>query len=723
MAHDVFLCYTTRDKPVADAACHALESSGIRCWVASRDIVPGRPWSGAIINAINQSRVFVIIFSSEANHSPQILREVERAVNKGIPIIPFRIEPVLPSEDLEYFLSAPHWLDALTPPLEQHMQRLVESTRAVLSSPVGQRQASTAATTPVLPKPILSELPAAPPKPPPMVPPRSRVRTDLAERKAEVRSLFERWRRPALVASVAGLILYLILFTFVVPKAGLAVAAQRDEAVFSARRLYTELGGPGGPERLELVARDTVFRFLQQVPDSTRARYADWAESVWHWRVHRFDDQRNEAWWLSVSPPARLIAYSRLQLDTASGANLRADQALPIAEAELQKRAPTKMRFVSDSTQRLTQRTDHFFTWARAEPAIGVNADSALRQIRIGVAGDQVSSYREFLSVPPAFLPKSSKGLRGTSIIFAWVLLSALLIFGFILVIRRGRTDELQWETSFLLNLGLLPLVLLGGWAGYLEYRVPAEATADAWAPQFLILVAAAIISAVIWVPCVAVAESVFHEVRPRMNAGLHEVARGRFNVPEVVSAVLLGYPIALCLLAIRDLLYVAGKQLFNVPLSAVIPGGFDAPFPSLDMLMYASFALGAALLLWFIMSIAISMRPRAWLALTVPTVLYVLFNYGYGFPISNAIAGALIVLVLAATAWYTSMLTTMVATLVLFVAPSTMALLRSGNGDFMAAGLLGLGLLILPAILGISARRRLASHDPTTALAHASVS
>jgi NAD(P)-dependent dehydrogenase (short-subunit alcohol dehydrogenase family) len=53
----------------------------------------------------------------------------------------------------------------------------------------------------------------------------------------------------------------------------------------------------------------------------------------------------------------------------------------------------------------------------------------------------------------------------------AAVLLSALIIFGFILVLRRGRSDELQWETAFLLNLGLLPLVLLGGWAGYLEYR------------------------------------------------------------------------------------------------------------------------------------------------------------------------------------------------------------------------------------------------------------
>src|SRR5580704_3702505 len=98
------------------------QSGGARCWIAPRDIVPGSDWSESIIDAINRAKVFVLIFSGYANVSPQIKREVERAVNKSIPIIPMRIEDTLPTKSLEYFISTPHWLDAITPPLEQHLR-------------------------------------------------------------------------------------------------------------------------------------------------------------------------------------------------------------------------------------------------------------------------------------------------------------------------------------------------------------------------------------------------------------------------------------------------------------------------------------------------------------------------------------------------------------------------------------------------------------------------
>jgi len=57
----------------------------------------------------------VLVLSHHANESQQIKREVERAVHHALPVIPFRIEDVMPTESLEYFISTPHWLDALTP--------------------------------------------------------------------------------------------------------------------------------------------------------------------------------------------------------------------------------------------------------------------------------------------------------------------------------------------------------------------------------------------------------------------------------------------------------------------------------------------------------------------------------------------------------------------------------------------------------------------------------
>src|SRR5271154_520661 len=133
MAHDVFVSYSSKDKPAADATCAVLESKGIRCWIAPRDITPGADWGETIVGAIHTSRALVLVFSANANLSHQIKREVERAVNVGLPIIPLRIENVMPTKSLEYFLSTPHWLDAFTPPLEHHLNYLADVIRHILS--------------------------------------------------------------------------------------------------------------------------------------------------------------------------------------------------------------------------------------------------------------------------------------------------------------------------------------------------------------------------------------------------------------------------------------------------------------------------------------------------------------------------------------------------------------------------------------------------------------
>jgi TIR domain len=141
MALDTFISYSSKDKTAADAACAVLERAGIRCWIAPRDIRPGQEYGHSIIEAIDQCRVMVLIFSANANDSRQIHREIERAVSKGVPIIPLRIEEVVPTKSMEYFLGAIHWLDALTPPLEKHLQQLAEAVKALLQIDIAGRAA------------------------------------------------------------------------------------------------------------------------------------------------------------------------------------------------------------------------------------------------------------------------------------------------------------------------------------------------------------------------------------------------------------------------------------------------------------------------------------------------------------------------------------------------------------------------------------------------------
>jgi hypothetical protein len=141
MSHDVFISYASADKPVALSVCAALEKSSIRCWIAPRDVQPGISYAEALIDGINKSRVIVLIFTSHTSASPHVMREIERAVSKGVPIVPLRVEKAAPSKDLEYFISSTHWLDALEGPMEVHLKKLAETVAFLLASGAGPRTA------------------------------------------------------------------------------------------------------------------------------------------------------------------------------------------------------------------------------------------------------------------------------------------------------------------------------------------------------------------------------------------------------------------------------------------------------------------------------------------------------------------------------------------------------------------------------------------------------
>ena len=139
MAHDVFISHAAEDKEVAEEVCRALEGEGVGCWVAPRDIPPGRDYEEAIVEAIGASRVLVLILSSHANGSQHVKREVQHAFAEGSPtrVIPFRIEPVNYSKSLGYYLASVQWIDAAPPPPEGHVPRLVRHVRATLAQPGG----------------------------------------------------------------------------------------------------------------------------------------------------------------------------------------------------------------------------------------------------------------------------------------------------------------------------------------------------------------------------------------------------------------------------------------------------------------------------------------------------------------------------------------------------------------------------------------------------------
>ncbi len=133
MTNDVFISYSSKDKKAAEAVCAKLESEGIKCWIAPRDIPPSARYAQSIINGINASRLMIFIFSSNANDSEHVESEIDRAYNKRIPIIPLRIEDIAMTGSLEYYLSTAQWFDAL-PPIEEHLEKLPSVVRQLIDA-------------------------------------------------------------------------------------------------------------------------------------------------------------------------------------------------------------------------------------------------------------------------------------------------------------------------------------------------------------------------------------------------------------------------------------------------------------------------------------------------------------------------------------------------------------------------------------------------------------
>lgn len=120
---DRFISHSSIDKPVADAICHYLESAGIRCWIAPRDISTS-DWASSIMDRLHRSEVFVVKISRNLIPSAEVLKEVTEATHACRYIFPFKVDDEMLSDRLRYHLGPCHWLDAVLPPLEDRLEEL-----------------------------------------------------------------------------------------------------------------------------------------------------------------------------------------------------------------------------------------------------------------------------------------------------------------------------------------------------------------------------------------------------------------------------------------------------------------------------------------------------------------------------------------------------------------------------------------------------------------------
>lgn len=128
--YDVFISHSTQDKKVVGGICSYLERNGYRCFVDIRDIPAGVDWTKAIPQAINASKMMVVVFSNACNDSSDTDREIGLASDK-MPILTYRVEDAKMTGTKEYYLRNLSWIDAFPNP-ENFFGKLLDNVKKLI---------------------------------------------------------------------------------------------------------------------------------------------------------------------------------------------------------------------------------------------------------------------------------------------------------------------------------------------------------------------------------------------------------------------------------------------------------------------------------------------------------------------------------------------------------------------------------------------------------------
>lgn len=127
----VFISHSSKDKPLAVSICQLLKERGVGYWIDNRDIPAGKGYGEQIIDGIEKCSVFLLLLTPHSNASIPVRNEVETAFKNQKLIVPLRLKPILPSKQIEYYVSNAQWVDAFSTPLKKRIDELVRVVKAV----------------------------------------------------------------------------------------------------------------------------------------------------------------------------------------------------------------------------------------------------------------------------------------------------------------------------------------------------------------------------------------------------------------------------------------------------------------------------------------------------------------------------------------------------------------------------------------------------------------
>ena len=111
MAGEIFISYRRADAAWARLLYDRLRAEGVEAWYDAL-VGPGQDWRLATAKALEESQIFVLLFSENAAQSSDIAKELAAAVLEKKLIVPIRLQNIAPKGAFLYELASRNWIDA-----------------------------------------------------------------------------------------------------------------------------------------------------------------------------------------------------------------------------------------------------------------------------------------------------------------------------------------------------------------------------------------------------------------------------------------------------------------------------------------------------------------------------------------------------------------------------------------------------------------------------------
>ncbi|HUE66067.1 MAG TPA: TIR domain-containing protein [Rhizomicrobium sp.] len=111
MAGEIFISYRRADEAWARLLHRELKAEGVEAWYDAL-IGPGQEWRLATAKALEDSKIFVLLFSENAAQSSEIAKELAAATHEKKLVVPVRLQNIEPKGSFLYELASRNWVNA-----------------------------------------------------------------------------------------------------------------------------------------------------------------------------------------------------------------------------------------------------------------------------------------------------------------------------------------------------------------------------------------------------------------------------------------------------------------------------------------------------------------------------------------------------------------------------------------------------------------------------------